>query len=434
MKRPIFLLLFMLLPMAFYAQKAKEDFKRDRTLSGSNYVAYPGPHKAMLTKAPAGYQPFYLSHYGRHGSRYLIGTADYDKPYFELLKADSLGKLTAKGKEVLRKVRMIREEALSRDGELTLRGAQQHQEIARRMFKRFPQIFQGNVHVDAKSTIVIRCILSMENALQELSRLNPHLRISHDASMHDMYYMNFNDTLLFKQRMPEKARKAFDTFYDRHDKHERVMREIFNDDTYWAKKGYGRYMNYALFKMASNVQSTELRHQLSLYDLFTDEEIYENWLPRNAWWYINYGASPLNGAKQPYSQRRLLRRIIHEADSCMALEHPGATLRYGHDTMVMPLTCLLDLNGFGQQIEDLEQLDKSGWRNYEIFPMACNIQFVFYRRSLADKDVIFKVLLNEDEASLPLKTDIAPYYHWKDFKDFFLKKLNDYEPLSPIVH
>ena len=35
----------------------------------------------------------------------------------------------------------------------------------------------------------------------------------------------------------------------------------------------------------------------------------------------------------------------------------------------------------------------------------------------ADKDVIFKVLLNENETT-PLPSSIAPYYHWSDFKAF----------------
>ena len=59
------------------AQTPREDFKRDITLSASNYVAYRGPQK-QLTPAPKGYKPFYLSHYGRHGSRYMIGKAAYD--------------------------------------------------------------------------------------------------------------------------------------------------------------------------------------------------------------------------------------------------------------------------------------------------------------------------------------------------------------------
>ena len=59
--------------------------------------------------------------------------------------------------------------------------------------------------------------------------------------------------------------------------------------------------------------------------------------------------------------------------------------------------------------------------------MAANIQFVFYRKDLQDKDVLVKVLLNENEATLPIATDCAPYYHWNDFRDFYLKKLDSYK-------
>jgi hypothetical protein len=164
-----------------------------------------------------------------------------------------------------------------------------------------------------------------------------------------------------------------------------------------------------------------------MYDLFNEDEVYDFWAGSNAWWYVNYGSSPLSGGVQGYSQRNLVRKIISEADSCLALPHPGATLRYGHDTMVMPLVCLLNINGYGKQMP-LEDLDKNGWLNYRIFPMACNVQFIFYHKNDQDKDVIFKILHNEDEAQLPdLKPVQGCYYKWSDFKDYFLKKINDYE-------
>ena len=140
-----------------------------------------------------------------------------------------------------------------------------------------------------------------------------------------------------------------------------------------------------------------------------------------------YGPSPLNGGTQPYSQRNLLRNIIAQADSCIGLSNPGATLRFGHDTMVMPLVCLLDLNQNGRQIVDLEKLAPENWVDYKIFPMAANLQFVFYRKNATDKDVLFKVMLNENEATLPLKAVSGPYYRWKDFRDFYIKKLDAYK-------
>ena len=426
MKRYLIVFVSALLSMGALAQVSRTEIDADPTLAGSNYLAYRGPQKA-LTPAPKGYKPFYLSHYGRHGSRYLIGTSDYDQPYNTLKKADRDGKLTAKGKEVLQKLALICAEAKGRDGELTQRGAEQHKGIAKRMYERFPEVFKGKTHVDAKSTVVIRCILSMENALQQLLVMNPQLVITHDASYDDMYYMNLDDKALNAKKMPTRANQAYWQFAARNDHHQRVIAELFNDTDYAEKNIDCSWLYQKLFKLASNVQSTELRHTLSLYDIFNKDEIYENWRVRNAWWYINYGPSPLNGGTQPYSQRNLLRKIISEADSCIALEHPGATLRYGHDTMVMPLSCLLGLNGLDKTITQLDDVDKQDWCDYKIFPMACNIQFVFYRKSATDKDPIFKVLLNEDEATLPIKTDMAPYYHWSDFKAYYLKKLADYK-------
>ena len=426
MRKAAILLYALTISVGAFAQQAKEDFKKDRLMSASNYWAYPGPQKAQ-TPAPKGYKPFYISHYGRHGSRYLIGMKDYDTTYFSLAKADSLGKLTPLGKATMAKLKLIREEAMGRDGELTQRGAEQHKGIARRMFKNFPEVFAGRTTIDAKSTTVIRCILSMENALQQLLLLNPQLIIKHDASMHDMYYMNQTDDSLRAKKMRGRAKDEWTAFAKRHDMHERLMNSLFNDPEYWKQNLNGTEFNRMLIKVANNVQSTELRHKLQLLDLFTDEELYDNWLVGNARWYIAYGPSPLNGGTQPYSQRNLLRNIITQADSCIALPNPGATLRYGHDTMVMPLVCLLDLNQNGRQIADLEKLAAENWADYKIFPMASNLQFVFYRKNAADKDVLFKVMLNQNEATLPLKAVSGSYYRWKDFRDFYLKKIDAYK-------
>ena len=54
----------------------------------------------------------------------------------------------------------------------------------------------------------------------------------------------------------------------------------------------------------------------------------------------------------------------------------------------------------------------------KIVPMAGNIQLVFYRKPGSD-DILVKFLLNENETSIPIKTDCAPYYHWSDVKRFW---------------
>lgn len=426
MKKLLFTAIISLFAITTIAQSVQEDLKRDIRYSASNQMAYPTPTQA-LTPAPEGYKPFYISHYGRHGSRYLINPKDYSYPHEVLKSADSAGVLTPLGKNVLKRYEIIIQEADNRYGELTPLGAEQHRQIARRMYERFPEVFEGNVWVDAKSTVVIRCILSMTNELTELTRLNPKLRIRHDASMHDMYYMNFNDKELLKKKWNKESNDVYEKYFKEMVNYDYAFCQLFTDTSFIWRKADARKFYEKLFHTANNLQNLEARKKVTLYDLFTDEDIYNNWRVANMWWYLGYGFSQLNGGKQPYVQRNLLRKIIEEADSCIVLQNPGATLRFGHETMVMPLTVLMGLNGYDLVTDDYAHLDQKGWVNYRIFPMGANIQLVFYRRNTGNKDVLVKVLLNENEATLPIKSNTAPYYKWSEVRDYYIKKIESYK-------
>ena len=426
MRKVILFALLALSAVSVFAQNVREQLKRDFLKAGSNYYAYQGPTRE-LTLAPSGYHPFYISTYARHGSRYLIKAEEYDKPYQVLLKASEAGKLTELGEKALRLLGYLHEDAKGRYGDLTPLGAAQHRQIAQRMYDRFPEVFQGHTVVEAKSTVVIRCILSMQNELLQLAKNNHHLVFNADASQHDMYYMNLQDSALYRQRYSKKTQEVYNEFCSHYAIDKPAMSKLFNDTAYFNHEIDAFELNKSIFKIASSVQGTEMRDLFNLFDIYSPDELYNNWLQANAFWYLSFGCNPHNGGHQPFTQRKLLRRIIADADSCLTLPHPGATLRFGHETIILPLACLLDLNGYGREIHDLEQLDLAGWINFEVFPMAANIQFVFYRRNKHDHNILFKVLLNENEAMLPLPTHMAPYYHWNDFRDYYLKKLDSYK-------
>lgn len=419
-----FLSLF--LAVSVWSQESRKEIGQNVCLAASNYLAYPAPKKP-LTPNPKGKKPFYISHYGRHGSRFLIDKGDYYNTLGTLCRADSAGKLTETGKEVLRKVRLMCSESDNRYGELTELGAQQHREIAHRMYERFPQVFADGCTVDAKSTIIIRCILSMESELQELLRLNPTLKIRHDASEHDMYYMNYNDTYLGSKRSNDATRAFLDKWDKENINPTMVMSRLFNDDDYVRNNINSRSLYTRLFSLACTVQNSELRHTVDLFGIFDEQDIYTLWQKHNIGWFCEFGSCELNGGTQPFTQRNLLRKMIAEADSCIALEKPGATLRFGHETMVLPLTCLLDLNGYGKTMHP-NALEKNQWYNYRIFPMGCNIQFIFYRKNPKDTDVWVKVLLNEEEATLPVAPVQGPYYRWNDVRKYYTAKLDAYKP------
>ncbi|MCD8306040.1 MAG: histidine phosphatase family protein [Prevotella sp.] len=423
--RILFTLITTLFCIFGHAQTAREDIAADPCKAGSNYFAYPAPQKA-LSPAPEGKQPFYISHYGRHGSRFH-GARD---AYYDALDifhaADSAGCLTDKGRETMGKIERMAAESDNRYGELTLLGAAQHRQIARRMFERFPEVFADSACIDAKSTVIIRCILSMENALLELASLNPALQFKSDASEHDMYYMNLTDSLLLEEGANDETEDFLSDWEETNINPNRLISSLFTNPEIVSTRIEPLLFMRRMFNLANIIQDSEIRRELSLYDLFTGDEIYNLWYGANLWWFAHYGASELNGGRQPFLQRNLLRKIIEEADSCLLLPHPGATLRFGHDTIVLPLACLLNLNGYGRLMHPLEAVE-NGWCNYRILPMGCNIQLVFYRANADDSDVWLKVLLNEEEAELPIEPVEGPYYRWVDFKSYYLGLLDSFK-------
>ena len=105
MKKLILAALAALVMPSALAQASLEEIAATPGKAGGVYYAYPTPDSTAWTAAPKGYKPFYISHYGRHGSRYLISDNDYAAPRDLLRRANEAGALTDLGREVL--VRLI---------------------------------------------------------------------------------------------------------------------------------------------------------------------------------------------------------------------------------------------------------------------------------------------------------------------------------------
>lgn len=425
MKRLTVLLLTCCMVLTMSAQTAREEIKANKFLSASNYLDYDNyPATKPLTPAPKGYEPYLMNHYGRHGSRWLINEHQYTGILNTLRKASEQGKLTTAGEDVMRQVDVIYQSSIKRLGDLTTVGERQHHGIGKRMVQNFPEIFKKEgLPVDARSTVVIRCILSMVAECEEIAAANPTAQFHNDVSQSLQYYLNqprsqFLDGV---RKSTRSKRHELENKLLKESHPERLMGVLFNDAQWAADSVKAANFVASLFDIAANMQSHDLG--LDLYSYFTDEEIYAQWRVRNMGWYIDYGASPLGGGVQPFCQANLLKDIIQVADTT---KQTCAVLRFGHEVCVMPLACLLELDNCGYVTDDLENLDQV-WRNYKIYPMACNIQLVFYRPVSGKGDILVKALLNEREATLPVKTKQFPYYKWKDLRQYYLKRLEWFE-------
>ena len=399
------------------AQITKKELYRDIDRAGANYFPYPGPTQKVLTPAPAGYEPFYISHFGRHGSRYMEDNEYYVYAIGKLDTAAQLGILTPKGEEVLEILRKGYDNAFNRDGDLSLLGGRQHQEIARRMYDRFPSLLSQPMKVDARSSTSGRCMISMFYFCEELQGLNPSMDIRMSASNRDMNHIVRNKKVDIEESPAAAELEAkVDAMLEKALDPTRCMKSLFTDVKRAESILEPLELLEAIYNIAADLPNIpELG--LSLTDFFTKEELFNVFKAFNAAIMTSIGVIP--GSTPAYKQQLEARdSIVSIADRVIRDGGPALTLRFSHDGTILPLTYLMGIKEAMGGRTDLENLHKYISVD-KLIPMAANIQLVFYRKEGSD-DVLVKFLFNENETSIPVKTDCAPYYHWADVKQYWV--------------
>ena len=411
-----------------WAQTIAKELKADVNRTAGVFYSLPVT-KEKDTPVPGGKKPFYINHYGCPASYYSLQPEDYEKPYAVFIQADSLGKLTKLGRDVLRRIKLVREDARNRSGELTEKGAQQSRQLMRQLVERFPDVFTEKGYYSGRSIVENHCILTMEHAMAQLSAMQHFSNYNSRATHRETNFLNPSDPTLTNRRTDSLTLVLYNRFADLQVDETRLMEALFTDQNFVITTIDPPTLSRQIFRLAGSIQHTELAGRVTLYDIFTPDELYHMWRQRNVWDYINYGACQLNGGDQPYLQRATLRNMIHMGDSMLNRYAPLVHTRYTKERVIMALACLMELDDCGVQTSNLDSLEHLGWANYRIAPKGGSIVMIHYRSERGDPDVLVKVLLNGKEARLPIYTDCAPYYHWRDVKYYYLRKLYRYENL-----
>jgi len=468
------------------AQTTIEELRAHPEYTASGYLPYPEPDKSVkLTKAPAGYKPFYISHYGRHGSRYHHNADDYKYLFETLSKADSAGKLTQQGKYLLIAAQILEQKATPRAGDMTKVGTMQQEGIAKRMAKNFPDLFKSHKvngqkvmpHVDAYASTSGRCIVSMSAFAAGLSREAPEVDFRFDSGKSLMDFIcrfDWNDMEYTKVK----------SYTDESDKiwagvnTQALMQKIFNDSAYAANIDASGFYN-KLFEISKSMLGVDkpLKDMIHanlcdittnkcndiLDSIFTIEESIARWQAQNAWWYSVIGTSPLQQTTKGIDYAKTtLENILNEADRAIAgdkalnekknakgkaqevKQETVATLRFGHDITLLTLSGLMQLSVANARVSDLSKLHEQ-WTDFRIIPMAANLQMVFYKKAAKagqEEPILVKFLYNEREVTVPVmcednaetggdktarkaanKCPAAPYYRWDDVRNFYGKIL-----------
>jgi len=417
----------LLLGTVCQAQVTKKELFADIDKLGSNYYPYPGGHDKQ-TAAPQGYEAFYIAHFGRHGSRFLTSNSQYHRALDLLEKAEKADALTKKGKKLLRDMRRAYAYSKGKSGTLSILGGKEHEQIARRAFKRHPAVFADGAKVTARCTSSGRCKASMDHFLGELKRLNPALELADSGyRRQDRWYMsNSTDSVTpvpGSDAIRYRARDVRDSLRQTID-----LTPLFLTDTSLAadyyKGGNPQKFSEDLYDIAEDMMCLpELKMKRTFRKYFTKEQLYTIFLSNSISWLISpgYYTGMTPGYKRGYFP---LKHMLDNAEQAILNGDHGAFLRFSHDGYMMLLLRALELDGCREVPADFLNVCDH-FSLFQAIPMGSNVQLVFYRKAGSD-DILVKFLLQEKEKHIPLQTDLWPYYHWKDVKAFYYPKIQSY--------
>ena len=370
----------------------------------------------VYTPAPKGYKPVYLSHYGRHGSRNDSDQTGYDYIIEILKQAQAEGILTEDGAALLDEARKVIKEWDGCPGHLTERGVYEEQELGRRIYKAYKDVFKkGNKKVRIESSMVSRSIVSMSAFTTTMASLQTDLVFSYDCGERNHRYISngcssthMKAAAKLVSKMLEKDKPDFDAVFERlfsapeRGKVLAVDKERFNKHVW----------RIAKTAQASGLTENVFRH-------LSEEVTYYYWNKTVHEIYIEHGNSVEFGADRMPRTEPLVRDILTKADEALTRRTVCADLKFGHDYPLVALAGYFGLEEVGARLSFDEIAGK--WYSPRNVPLASNMQLAFYRN--AQGRVLVKFVYNSVERHLyDLKAVESVYYDWEEVKARFMPR------------
>lgn len=376
---------------------------------GGVYHAYP-ERSGSDFRVPEGFVPFYISHYGRHGSRWLTNDSRYEWVIGHFADKQNL---TPLGRNVARRLAKVWRNAKGNGGKLTPLGARQHKAIAGRMLAAYPEVFSGTPFVRSRSSVADRCRKSMAAFLQALPEGFMDDCKTEEA---DMAWIAYDS--------PEEKRLTSETTVKAEVTPARFLQALFKDP---GKVDDGLKLMGELFTIATDMQDVELH--IDFQDVFTRAEAEAFYWQNNRRMWICNGSCAANNGIPARSAVSLWQRIEADADQVVRSGVHGADLRFGHDTNLYRLLTLLRLSSErSRPADEVDRMDS-------VVPMAANLQMIFMRRQ--GTEGVYVAFLHNERPVYALgcqSVDASPYvYAWDSVKAFAQRRMASLHRLSALA-
>lgn len=373
--------------------------------------------EVVYTPAPEGYNAFYVSHIGRHGSRFQTDGSEVYDSIVNLLDSLHFAKaLTLQGDSLRTELRHMQQVHLGKDGMLTDQGAAEHTGIAGRLAARCPSVFSqaDRRTVNCTSTQVQRTIQSMAGFIAGLQSLGGGLDYRISCGIDLINYIRPDDKPADSGLADTIISEEMKVLTPDYSSLEALQSRLF--------QGYKASVSdmAALFKASSTAGCLDI--DVDPFRFFTVEELFAFYRQYDAGFNAKYGTFAPTRADAAKKGKAYLRLIVDEADKALEGNGHCADLRFAHDGNVGPLMNLLGIGGYA--ITATEDAPYRYWQSFNQMCMGSNLQLEFYRN--AESDVLVKALFNEKEAEFPgLEAVNNVYYKWSDVRRYMIEKCED---------
>ncbi len=369
------------------------------------------------TPAPKGYVPFYIAHYGRHGSRYSYSARMFTNPIAVLEKALKENNLTPSGERLLDTLTARWKTMQYKIGDLTPLGWEQHQFIGKTMVATFPAVFGKGSKVDAASSPTVRSIISMASCCEAVAKAAPKTSVYAHQGIRDFQATrpnNRQNPFMYKgPDQPYPYPLSNDEYMEaRFPAYRQLLGRLFKEVDA-ALQGFSpSLLVYDLTLLVEGRRSLPEEDRMDLDGLMTEEE-------RNGFWEVYNYMSYREYYKYRTPCSAILEDMIAKADARLENGVNGADLRFGHDHCLLALLMVMNLDALGTVAPRAEEMP-FWFQNFRA-PMAANVQCVFFRpRGKRAGDVLVKVLLNGEEMPVTGLTPVSgPYYRWPELRAFW---------------
>ncbi len=410
------LLILLVLSVSFSAYGAPDVTSYDWTDCRGSAKPYPAP--ATVTATPDSLIPVMINHVGRHGARYPSSPKNTMLLSELLQRATDLHTITPRGKKLMALNEKIIDASTGRWGVLDTLGKAEQQGIAMRTYGQFIRLFRDS-KINAVSSYVPRCIMSMYEFTHQIARLDNRVEITTSSGRQNNPLLRFFSDNKPYTEFTESAevKEAIDAYADSVMPRQLLRKLLGTGFPYDEINERDALM--AVYSVIAGTAAMEMPSKPS--EILTLEEFNALWSIFNLKQYLNHSGNSLSMIPAQIA-RPLLMDLIATTDSMVAgADIAPIQLRFGHAETLMPLLSLIQLPGCAYYSDNLESV-ATNWLDFNIVPMASNFRLVLFKT----KNGAYYVRADFNEIPVPLiasrPDDI--YLPWEEARDYLLFRAN----------